>query len=203
MKKHILTFLFIPCITLAQVGIGTTTPEETLHVEGTMRITNTKTTIPAKIGGLNDSGTVNEIIVGDNLSLDGNRLNAIIPNTTNSGASTYGITTINMPNNSVNEKFDNLDLGLNSTNSDKILFKLEGRTANYRITGIAGGTDGRKIILVNISTSNLRFMDENSNSQAANRLTILSNNIATSGQGTAEFIYDGGLQRWILVKFRD
>ena len=203
MKKFLLLLLLLSQCIHAQVGIGTTTPQETLHVEGTMRVTETKSTTPIKIGGLDTAGTVNEIIIGDNLSLDGNRLSAVIPTTNATEGSVYGIATITIPDGSPNQEFDDLNLDLTGTNSDKILFKLEGRTANYSITGIAGGSDGRKVILLNVSTSNLRFTDEDSNSIAANRLTILSNNIATSGQGTAEFIYDGGLQRWILVKFRD
>ena len=85
----------------------------------------------------------------------------------------------------------------------KLYLGLVGRTANYKITGIAGGTDGRHIVLFNVSTSNLTLVAESGLSTAPNRMITLANNVATSGQGTAELVYDGTLQRWILIGFRD
>ena len=203
MKKLIYIIAIIPQLFFAQVGIGTVTPEETLHIEGTLRVTNTKSTTPTKITGFDANGTMSEITVGDNLELNGNTLNVVLPSTANTNTTNYGIATINVADGTPNQKFNNLNIDLNGANANTVLFKLEGRTKNYTITGIEGGTHGKHIILFNVSTSNLTFNNEDNNSDAQNRIITLDNNINTSGQGTAEFVYDGGLQRWILINFRN
>ena len=199
MKKLIYIIAIIPQLFFAQVGIGTVTPEETLHVKGTTKIANTTTTTPTKLLGLNNEGTVNEILLGDHLVLDGNTLKV---ETNQSNSTTCGITSVTIPSGCGVQNLNNFNLNLNGVNSDKELFKLEGGYSNYRITGIAGGTNGRHITLVNVSFNNLRLMNENTNSQPQNRLMVLANNISTSGQGTADLVYDGELQRWILIDFR-
>ena len=78
-----------------------------------------------------------------------------------------------------------------------------GRTNNFKITGISGGTDGRHLVIYNVETVNLTFEAESPLSLPQNRLETLANNVATSGKGTAEFVYDGTSQRWILIGFRD
>lgn len=101
------------------------------------------------------------------------------------------------------EEFNDLDLLLGSTNIDKVVFRLTGRSNNYKITGISGGTDGRHIVLYNIESVNLTLVAESVNSIKKNRLETLANNVATSGKGTTELVYDGVSQRWILIGFRD
>lgn len=194
-------FLFISFFTYSQVGINTITPQETLHVEGTFCVSNTVTKTPDKVAGLDTNGTMTDVIVGSGLQLTGNVLS-----TTGGGAGSsavYLVTTINVPDGSPGDEFDDYDIDLGGANSDKVVFRLVGRTANYKITGILGGTDGRHIVLFNVSTSNLTLVAESSSSVAQNRLITLANNVATSGQGTAELVYDAALQRWILIGFRD
>ena len=72
----------------AQVGINTTTPQEDLDVNGTLRIQNTGTINSSKILGRDSNGTVGTIDVGDNLTIINNTINA-------TGSSDYGI--INIP----------------------------------------------------------------------------------------------------------
>jgi hypothetical protein len=199
MKKIIYIFIFAPFFVLAQVGINTTTPQETLDVEGTLRISNTTSCMPNKISGTNANGVLTDVVVGDNLALTGNVLSADVTG----GSAYYIVATIPVPDGPPGEELNNFDLDLNGVNSNKVVFRLVGRTANYKITGIAGGTDGRHIVLFNVSTSNLTLVAESGFSTAPNRMITLANNVATSGQGTAELVYDGTLQRWILIGFRD
>ncbi|MFD0964186.1 hypothetical protein [Pseudofulvibacter geojedonensis] len=201
MKKLLYILILSPYFIFSQVGINTTTPQETLHVEGTLCVTNTTTKTPNKLAGLDANGTLTDVVVGSNLQLTGNVLSA----TGGGGGSSavYLVTTINVPDGPPGEELHNFDINLSGANSDKVVFRLVGRTANYKITGISGGTDGRHIVLFNVSTSNLTLNAEDTDSLAQNRLITLANNVATSGQGTAELVYDGALQRWILIGFRD
>lgn len=68
------------------------------------------------------------------------------------------------------------------------------------LTGIAGGADGRMLVLHNISTSNsLSLRNENASSTAANRLTLGGGNLSLRAGGTATFIYDSTSSRWRIV----
>ena len=197
MKKLNLWLLLAPYCLLAQVGINTTTPSETLHVNGTFRVENVNSTVSTKLIGSDDNGVMNNLQLGTNLSVTSGELNAF-------GSSSYGIVDSAIPTGPSNEEFDDVDLQVNGTHRDKTIFNLTGRTSNYIFTGIAGGTDGRHILLINIPSVNFRINNEDTSSLQENRVITLSGNfVATSGQGTAELVYNGTLQRWILVNFRD
>jgi len=199
MKNLLYIFAITPFFLFSQVGINTTNPQETLHVEGTLCITDTTTKTADKIAGLDTNGTVTGITAGKNLELTGNVLNS-----TATGSAYYFVSTISLPGSISGQDYNNLDLDLLGTNASKTLFRLTDRTAGYDVTGIAGGTDGRHIVLFNVSTSNLRIYDEDPRSLAQNRIiTLNSGFVNTSGQGTAELVYDGALSRWILIGFRD
>lgn len=201
MKNLIFILIFAPLSIFSQVGVNTTTPEETLHVEGTFRVTNTSTETPTKLTGLNSDGTLTDVTIGSNLSLTGSTLSA---NAVSSSSPTiYLVATIPLADGSPGDKFNDLDMGVSTTNVDKVVFRFTGRTANYKITGISDGTDGRHLVLFNVSTSNMSVNDESTDSLPQNRIITLASNVATSGQGTAELVYDAPLQRWILIGFRD
>jgi hypothetical protein len=61
------------------VGIGTTTPAQTLHVQGTARIVNATGT-PSTITGRNAAGDVGNVTLGSGLSLTGGVLNTTADN---------------------------------------------------------------------------------------------------------------------------
>lgn len=187
----------LPVLVFSQVGINTTDPLETLHINGTVRIVNTSSTTATQLMGSDNNGTINNAIIGQNLALTGGTLNAF-------GSAAYGITSLVIPDGPVNEEFDDQDLGVNGVNQDKTVFRLTGRTNNYRFTGISGGTDGRHIVLINIPSVNFRLENESTSSLAQNRIITLSGNFeSTSGQGSAELVYDGTLQRWFLINLRN
>ena len=199
MKNIIYIFIFAPFFVFSQVGINTTTPQETLDVVGTLRVSNTTSCMPNKISGTNGNGVLTDVVVGNNLELTGNVLNS-----TATGSAYYFVATISLPGNLSNEVYNNLDLDLLGANASKTLFRLIDRTASYHITGISGGTDGRHIVLYNVSASNLKIYDQDARSLASNRIITLNGGfVGTSGEGTAELVYDGAQSRWILIGFRD
>jgi len=197
MKNLVYLYCLVPFFVFAQVGINTTTPVETLHVEGTLCVSNTSTKTPDKISGTDPNGVFTDVVVGENLQLSGNVLNA-------NGPKFYFIADKSIPGSTPGAKYNNLDLDLLGVNSDKTLFRLIDRTANYMITGIAGGTNGRHIVLYNVSFNNLSFPNQSANSLPPNRIITLGSGIVTTvSQGTAELVYDGTAQRWILISFRE
>jgi len=201
MKTLLYIFIITPLFLFSQVGINTTTPQETLHVEGTLCVSNTSSKTADKLSGTDPNGVLSDINVGANLALTGNTLNAIYP--ISASPAYYLVATIVLPQGSPGDEFNDLDLLLTSTNLDRVVFRLTNRIYNYEINGIAGGSDGRHVVLFNVTKNNLALNNNNNDSLPQNRIITLANNVATSGQGTAELVYDGTLQRWILIGFRD
>ena len=78
--------------------------------------------------------------------------------------------------------------------------KITSATGNFNVTGLAGGVDGKMVILYNSTNSNMTFNNNNANSSAGNRiLTNTGGNVATSGTGSAILVYDSAAAAWILV----
>ncbi len=202
-KKYKLT---VPCIFIffftqfnyAQVGIGTTNPQATLHVQGNLRVTNTNnTTTSENLLGNCAQGDVTSIKVGDGLSLKDNELTA-------SGTGTptkYKIANIPITTTAPNQDFDNMNYDLSGANVDIVIFRL-GAAHNYTISGISGGTDGRHIIIYNSNGVNLTI-DSMSSSIPANNIDTLGSSTSTSGTGTIELVYDGTLMKWIVINIRN
>ncbi|MAL61222.1 MAG: hypothetical protein CMC14_14370 [Flavobacteriaceae bacterium] len=198
MKLVLFFLVFFSChLSFAQVGINTTTPNETLDVNGTLRIQNTGSINSSKILGRDTNGTVGTIDVGDNITINNNTLYA-------DGSNQYGIVNIPITANTPNTKIHNIDLDLGGTNAFKTVFRLTGANASFTITGIDGGTDGRHVLLLNITTSNMTLDHENVQSTASNRINTLGTpSEATSGQGAIELVYDGVLNRWLILNVRN
>lgn len=198
MKTFFSTLFLIVSVSIsAQVGIGTTTPQETLHVNGTLRVEKTDTSPATKITGMDAVGTVNELEVGDNLKIESGRLNA-------TGTNKYFVANIDVSTTVSGQLFNDLDLDLQGANRSITAFRLINASHNYRITGITGGEDGRHILLINIPSVNMRIEDGITPSLPENQFVTLKGNFeATSGQGVAELVYDGSLEKWIVVNFRD
>ena len=197
MKYLILAVILIPNLIFAQVGVGTTSPQETLDVNGSLRISNINKSLATKVVGTDANGTINEIVVGDNLEMIGGSLNA-------TGSTKYFVQTLPFPTTSSGHQFHNVSLDLNGFNKDKTVFRISGAMHGFEFTGISGGTDGKHIVLVNVSAENFKLPNEHTGSIAQNRILTLAGGFEqTAGQGVAELVYDGSLQRWIIFNFRN
>lgn len=83
---------------------------------------------------------------------------------------------------------------------------ISGSNSNFDITGIAGGTDGKIIVLYNSDNGSMRLKNENSGSSAENRILTLKAGGAdatTVAQGVITLAYDGTAQRWIVIAVND
>lgn len=77
---------------------------------------------------------------------------------------------------------------------------ISGPTAAFTISGIAGGADGRVLIIINNVAQNLTFENENGGSAAANRITTSTGgDVATTAAGYAILVYNGTTSRWNLI----
>jgi hypothetical protein len=182
----------------SQVGVNTTDPQETLHINGTLRIEKTDSSPAVSLFGGDANGTINEVIVGNNLNLTAGTLNAA------NGSDSYGITSESFTTSAPNTEFDNVDLGLSGTNSGEVVIRLTGPNDSYFFTGLKGGVDGRHVVLLNYTSQNFGVRDDSSSSEPENRiLTLGSSSENTSGTGAIELVYDGTLQRWIVLNIRN
>ena len=202
-KKYNLTapsiiLLLFTQFNFAQVGIGTTTPQATLHVQGNLRVTNTtNTTTSTQLLGNCAQGDITSIKVGDGLLLKDNELS-----TTGTGTPTkYKIAAIPIVTTAPNQNFDNVNLDLSGVNADIVIFRM-GPLHNYTISGISGGTDGRHIIIYNSSAVNLTI-NSMSSLIPINNIDTLGSSTSTSGTGTIELVYDGTLAKWIVINIRN
>ncbi|MEW5675328.1 hypothetical protein ABGT15_03355 [Flavobacterium enshiense] len=191
------TLLFFQ-LGFAQVGVGTTNPLSTLHVNGTMRVTNTdNTTTTTKLAGTCGQGIIADVKIGQNLTLINNELSAA-----GTDNSTYKVASVKLTTLAANQVFDNLDLQLNGVNAGVVVFRLYGSLHNFSIRGIQGGTEGRHIILYNSSPVNMK-MDHMISTISTNTIDTIGTATSTSGIGTVELVYDGNASKWIVISIRD
>ena len=78
--------------------------------------------------------------------------------------------------------------------------RITGPSAAFTITGIAGGTPGRRLVIYNSTAQNMSITDEDAASTAANRISTMDGAThTTAGEGAALLEYDATAARWVLV----
>src|SRR3954468_7036289 len=70
--------------------------------------------------------------------------------------------------------------------------------ASRSLSGLAGGSEGRILCLINVGAQPLVLLDQNSASSAANRFT-LGSDLTISGKQAAMLRYDGTASRWQAI----
>lgn len=192
------------------VGIGTTNPAFKLEVaNGSVALSNTNNTAgtfrfyePSSSGSNYTSFAAKSMVsnityilpdtqgqAGDVLTNDGSG-NLYWNNNLRTGALYLGPTTAS----TISVDQDNYYLDPNYT-----IFRISA-TSNTNITGFDGGSDGRIMIVINVSSpaKTITLNPQNSGSDAENRLITASGNVTLQVDESASFIYDGVSQRWRL-----
>jgi hypothetical protein len=76
--------------------------------------------------------------------------------------------------------------------------RITGPTASFSIGGIAGGVNGRVVVLHNATTFNMSLVNEDIGSTTTNRIYTLGA-AGTSGEGSFTLIYSATDNRWIVI----
>jgi hypothetical protein len=191
MKLQLSLLLLVFSIPLvAQVGINNTDPQETLHVNGTVRIetTDQATVTTDKLFGLDSNGTLREIAVGTNLILDDNTLYA------KSGFDhAFGSVSF------VLEDQHNVDLLLDpgEANFGKSIIRIINTDPDTTITGISGGYDGQHIWIY-AQAGKVTLSPNDILSLVGNRIEI-NDKLGAKAWGMIELVYDGTKGKWIVM----
>jgi|GEM_PF-2257358 len=83
-------------------------------------------------------------------------------------------------------------------------FRVTGPTANFTITGLTAGSDGRLLTIVNLTSFNMSLANQSVNSVAENRIVTLSGAaLSTVGAGSATLQYSAADNRWVVVGFNE
>ncbi len=91
----------------------------------------------------------------------------------------------------------------NITIGGRSFIRITGPAAAFSITGIAGGVDGKVVILYNATAQNMTIANESTSSTDINRITTLTGSgIVTTGAGAITLIYDSTASRWIVTSAR-
>jgi hypothetical protein len=82
-----------------------------------------------------------------------------------------------------------------------VVIDVSGPTGAFTINGIAGGRDGKMIVVVNLTGQNMTIAhDSGTDPTPANRITSLTgSDQATTGNGAAWLWYNSSTSRWILL----
>jgi hypothetical protein len=83
--------------------------------------------------------------------------------------------------------------------STATVIRVDGDSSFRSITGIAGGSDGRILRLVNVGTNAILLRDENTSSSSANRFDLSGYDISVFPSDTVTLQYDSTASRWRLL----
>jgi len=207
MKPITLIFVFLCCFlsasALAQIGIGTTQPQEKLQVEGTLRVEgfddgNDTTALV----GADVYGTLTSLNIDNNLTIINNTLELTRSYLFEIGH--FDMSTVTIVSGEVADL--ELDIEDGEVNDGKTIIYLDNLKANIKLTGIEDGEDGMHLFLYNTNQRTIQILDESTlgnNSQEENRIKVLMTNETITGNGCMELIYDGNSQRWLLLSIHD
>ncbi|PQB04582.1 hypothetical protein [Aureitalea marina] len=193
--------LYSFCLT-AQVGINTTNPQRTLDVNGKIMIQDLGRSSTGETGVkmlLTESdGTVLGADLPDEFSLtDGGELKVSL------GSATTEKIVLSA------ETFDtknNWDLDLDGDNTDvtMIIIRKASGGGELKIRGIQGGTDGRRIQIINDSGYNIKFEEDKAEADPGNRIYIYTDDDKMDDYGACVLVYSTAISdsggHWNLIQ---
>lgn len=206
MKKYIyLLILMFTSIFLGQVGIGTTNPEETLHIQGDLIVEGFSSLDDStSLIGADALGNLTILNLNNQLTLENNTLQ--LANSIYYGIGDMDLSGINVSPGNLTHNLD-LQLGPGEQNEGKVVINVYNLPSNIKITGIQNGTEGMHLFFYYSETGNIVFLDESDDRALAslpeNRIKVLAGSEIISAEGSIELIYDGMSQRWIFLSIHD
>lgn len=197
MKPYLSLFIFllISTIAFAQVGINTNTPTAALDVNGTMRVRQFTNGNGAKfILGMDEEGNLVQVQMGEDVELNDNFVKS---------TSLFADVATNIPDLSTligaNGSVNNLNLVIlpGAPNNRKSIFRLPNgtNTAEIEITGIAGGTLGRRIWLYPTS-GKIKLINDSTDSLPGNQIRD-NKHLRVDRYSMVQLVYDG--THWVVM----
>jgi len=195
----------------AQIGVNTNSPTANLDVNGTLRVRSLEKTangfeangVVLYIMGVDESGNVIPIEIGENIILEDNKLKVQLPEEDSSVQElpNGGNLSDNYSNGS-DDLINDLDLGivilpgggrsrwpvirLPNDNDDKV-----------EITGIKALPDGTMVYLYPTS-GDIELKKNDNDSQTKNRFAA-NKNYKVKKNEFVQLMYDGSIERWVIV----
>ncbi|KQC33041.1 hypothetical protein AAU57_06690 [Nonlabens sp. YIK11] len=206
MKQLYFTSIFlVSTLVNAQVGIGTTSPQETLHIEGDLIVEGyNQFENSTMLVGADSQGNLTTLTLNNELTLENNRIQ--LANSIYYGIGRRDLTLLAIGSANRVHNLD-LKLGLGEANHGKTVIKVSNLPGNIKLTGIQDGVDGQHLFFYHAGKGNIVFLDEQDSasnfSLPRNRIKVLAGSETISGQGSIELFYDGALQRWVILSIHD
>lgn len=190
MKKILLALLLLTTgLSFAQVGVNTTDPTTTLDVNGTLRIRNLASTgmgASSGIIGVDAMGYMSGVETGKNVQLINNVMEANNSYSIDRSTSPYAAATI-----------DNLSVLPSGPVSGFNMVRVRTINAVTFLTGLEAAPDGTTIVLYP-TDGNLTLLSLNIGSSPENQIMPNSNLVILQYE-TAQLVYDGVMEKWILM----
>jgi hypothetical protein len=83
------------------------------------------------------------------------------------------------------------------------VFQRLSASAAVNVTGITAGSDGQRYVLANVGTNNITITNQDTNSQAANRVITGSGaSVILAPDQLMDLVYDGTTSRWRVESIR-
>jgi len=190
----LLMFLLTGITAFSQVGIGTTDPQSTLDVNGTLRVSGIKSSFQdveaVRIVGLDEDGNFVEVEVDENLILENNQLRALNNRFKFGTVPTLNTTIVNNIN---------LIIWPGEPNDDKTVIKIYNLLGDFDLHGIFPGQDGQRIYLYP-QDGRIRIIKNS-------LLALPGHEIDGSGMamvlqyGLIELMYDATRGKWVIMEY--
>lgn len=82
---------------------------------------------------------------------------------------------------------------------DSSNYRISGPTANFTITGLTGGSDGKQLMLFNTTSKAMTLAHLSSSSSAANRIfNPAKSDMQIADSGMVSLVYDAGMGYWVV-----
>lgn len=163
------------------IGSGSSSPAQTLHVQGTARITGSDGTATT-VTGRDGDGDISSLSLTDELAINSGTLGTNFSTTITPSTLTAGLTNNWNPT------------GL----STAWIIELSGDASFQAISGITAPSFNKRLTLRNTGTNNIVLLNASTSSTAANRFAFNRDVLLFAGQ-SIEVMYSTANSRWMLI----
>lgn len=167
-----------------KVSIGNSSPQQTFHVTGTMRLTGSDGTATALMGRDAD-GDISAMAISSDMAITAGTLGLV-------DSTLIAPTQITSNQNNYNPT------GLSTAGAMTIFADSSFR----QITGIAAPSTAKRLTVINSGNNSILFPRESASSSAANRIRMSRDFVLLPGK-TAIFFYDTSATKWRILSVGD